>query len=264
MQVFQAQLVPFSLSPFALQAFLGVAAAAIICLLSRRLRLLSPNGAFAAFLVGSVIFALGGWQAALPLLVFYGTSNAWGRWRRARKAGLALEKGGPRDAWQVLANGGLPTLAVLAGSLVKGHAALWHLVYIAAIAEANADTWATEIGAASQEAPRLITTMKRVPAGRSGAVSLTGTLAAGGGSFLIGLGALPLFNTDRYILALAIVTGAGAAGAIADSVLGATLQYETGEGVEHGVRWIGNDLVNFAAGALASIFAVLCSLAFPI
>ena len=243
------------------QAVVGLLAAAAISLVSARIRLLSTSGAMAAFFVGTVVFALGGWRAALPLIVFYVSANAWGRWRRDRKAKIALEKGGPRDAWQVLANGGLPMLAVLAAFFQSSHGALWHLVYIAALAEGNADTWATEIGAASSERPRLITTMKPVAVGRSGAVSLTGMAAALAGAILVGISALPLFNAGHLAKEITIAAGAGLAGAVFDSLLGATVQFEPRDGSYDGIRWIGNDLVNFLSGLLACIAAALCFLA---
>lgn len=251
MQVFHPQL-----SHFALQALAGTALAALICLVSLRLRLLSPSGAVAAFVVGATIFALGGWRCALPLLAFFATSNAWGRWRRAKKQRMALEKGGPRDAWQVLANGALPALAVALAAIFPHQSPRLALFFAAAIAEANADTWATEIGAGASEVPRLITTFARVPAGRSGAVSATGTVAAAFGALLIGLSAIPLFSPDFRAAGFGIVSLAGFFGALLDSLFGATIQAEeSGDPARRGIPWVGNDLVNFLASALAGLAA---------
>lgn len=249
MQVFQAQL-----SPLTLQIVFGAGAAALICLASVRLRLLSASGAAAAFFVGAAVFGVGGWRAAVPLLVFFITSNAWGRWRRARKKQIPVEKSGPRDAWQVLANGGLPAAAILLTGIVPHRAPLFALAFAAAVAEANADTWATEVGAGAAEPPRLITTFKAVPVGRSGAVSLAGTLAAVAGALLIGATALPLFRPAARLQALAVGAAAGFAGALIDSVLGATVQAsEDGRGT--GICWIGNDLVNFLSSSFACLVA---------
>jgi uncharacterized membrane protein len=93
--------------------------------------------------------------------------------------------------------------------------------YAGALAAANADTWATEVGALSPAAPRLITFGRRVPRGVSGAVTPLGTLASLAGALAIGAGQAALSRHPAAALRLGV---AGLAGALADSVLGATLQ----------------------------------------
>lgn len=257
MQVYQT-----NLSASDLQLVSGTLLAATVCALSLRWRLLSASGAAAAFVVGAVVFGAGGWRAALPLLMFFLTSNAWGRWRRARKRALDIEKGGPRDAWQVASNGGLPAVVVILARLFPHQAELFDIAFAAAFAEANADTWATEVGAGANQAPRLITTFARVSAGRSGAVSLVGTLAAVAGAAVVGLASLPLFDRSARGMALGIVVVAGIAGALMDSLLGATAQAQEIGGRKTGIAWIGNDLVNFLASAFAALAGICARLFF--
>ena len=54
-------------------------------------------------------------------------------------------KGGRRDAAQVLANGGIAGLFVILHNLLPGSWLPW-AGFCAAMAAANADTWATELG----------------------------------------------------------------------------------------------------------------------
>lgn len=227
---------------------------------------LTRGGTMAAWMVGTVVFGVGHWPWAAALLAFFGTSSALSRWRKGRKEGLGWEKTGRRDGRQVWANGGATVLCALLPLLVPGvsHARA-HLLFLAALAAANADTWATEIGAAFGGSPRLVTTGRSVPRGTSGAVSAAGTLAALGGAALLGL-----FAIGDGLTAVLIVTGAGLAGSLFDSVLGATAQAQwrdvsgrlteqvrLGETPVRGWRWVGNDLVNvlctFSSVALASL-----------
>ena len=63
-----------------------------------------------------------------------------------------------------------------------------YLLFLAALAAANADTWGTEIGSALRGQPYdLRTETTRTARGTSGAVSLGGTVAALAGAALIGV-----------------------------------------------------------------------------
>ncbi|MGH7662394.1 MAG: DUF92 domain-containing protein [Vulcanimicrobiaceae bacterium] len=209
--------------------------------------------------------------AFIVLFGFFFTSVWLSRIGVARKRRLDVAKGGPRDAWQVAANGGVATLcAVVAALATRGHgishvafALFW--AFAGAYAAATADTWSTEIGSAFGGTPRAIVGWQRVAAGESGGVTPLGTLAMMGGAAWIGfLWAAPQGSWS----ALWIVAIAGCAGAIVDSLLGATLQRvnfcpacaHNTESLVHGcgtstkplrgLAWMNNDIVN-ALGTLA-------------
>jgi len=200
------------------------------------------------------VFGVGGWLWAGALLTFFGTSTLLSLWRRQAKEELAYEKGGCRDAGQVIANGGAAAICVLLPLIFpKVTAAFAHLLFLSALAAANADTWATEVGSAVGGRPYDLRTARPAPPGTSGAVSLPGTLAA-----LAGAGLLGLFAGS--VSSCIIVTAAGFAGMLLDSLLGATVQAQWGDpqrpghlterpqgGLpKHGWRPINNDLVNGA------------------
>ena len=164
------------------------------------------------------------------------------------------------------ANGGVATACVLLPLLWPsfGEPRAFGL-FLAALAAANADTWATEIGSAIRGRPYDLRTGQPALPGTSGAISLGGTLAALAGAAVIG------FFAPAWPLRL-LVTLAGLAGALLDSLLGAfcqaqwrdprrpdgwTEQAQPGP-PERGWRAINNDAVNFlctltAAGLLAAL-----------
>lgn len=253
--------------------------AGVIAAAAWALRLLSYSGALAAFVVGLVVFALGGWTHAAVLVAFFASCSLLSRLGSGRKAGASAlyEKGGPRDAWQVVANGGVPAaLALLCavGPLPREYT----LLYLAAVAGATADTWGTEIGGLWRGRPRLLSNFRPVDAGTSGAVSWPGLAASlAGAAFIVLIGRLfwPRHSTallwapdSPEMMAMA---WAGFCAAFADSILGASLQAQfrcpkcgktvesrthCGQETRHvrGLRWFGNDLVNLACSLLAALF----------
>jgi uncharacterized protein (TIGR00297 family) len=262
----------------------GISASACI------MRMLTVSGAIAAFAVGFVVFGLGGVAFAVPLLAFFLSSSILsqvGR-KRKQKANSVYQKPGARDAGQVLANGLVPSLLVV-GFATSQQTRMLTLIYIAAVAAVNADTWATEIGGLSSM-PWLVTSLRRVEPGASGGVSLLGLTAAAMGAVFIVLTAWLAWPARSVELLWRIdapemiaVSWAGFLAAYADSLLGATLQgqYEckrcklTTERENHcgiaatrirGTRWINNDVVNFitsGVGALAA-WLLLKFYAYPI
>jgi uncharacterized protein (TIGR00297 family) len=229
---------------------IGLALAVLIALAAWRAHSLTPQGAVAAALLGTVVFGLGGLGWAFPLLGFFISSSALSRLFRKRKQALEekFSKGARRDAGQVFANGGIAGVFVLLHLAFPGQIWPW-AAFAGALAAANADTWATELGVLNRSAPRLITTGQPVERGTSGGVSPLGFLSAAGGSFLIallgvlfwqgrvleiagapdwlsrilGAGVEPL-PLAQALLWLVVITLAGVAGSAVDSLLGATVQ----------------------------------------
>lgn len=255
------------------QLALGFGLAAAAGLAGWRAGALAPSGALAAAVVGGTVFGFGGWPGAALLLAFFISSSALSRLFAGRKAGLAekFEKGSRRDWAQVLANGGVAALAAVFIPLFPGAAWPW-LALAGALATANGDTWATEIGTLSRQTPRLVTTGRRVARGTSGGVTLLGTAATLAGAALIAALARLVAPGLGFGRALAAVSLAGLGGAFTDSLLGATVQgiYQHPEkGIETEKRpgreaaptrgWavFNNDVVNFLATLAGALLALL-------
>ncbi|HEY0995099.1 MAG TPA: DUF92 domain-containing protein [Gemmatimonadaceae bacterium] len=246
------------MTPLLLRALVGSAAAAVAAILSRRVGSLSANGAFTALILGAAASAAG-WSWAVLLVAYFAASSALSHWKRAAKearTGAVVAKGGARDAWQVLANGGVFGGAALA-SIVLPYPA-WLAVAAGALAASSADTWGTEIGTAAGGTPRSLLGGRAVPPGTSGAISVAGSLATLAGAAFIALLASALGWVDVMLPALV----GGTVGAFVDSLLGATIQQRRwcdtcqaatersvhGCGsitrVAGGLAWMDNDVVN--------------------
>ena len=129
-------------SATAMKLLLGLAGSGAIAYLAYRKQALAVSGAWSAVLMGTGFAALGSpfWYGAL--LVFFGTSTFWSKWKRRARAKERAErnyaKGGRRDAGQVWANGG-------AGLALCAAYAVWPEPLLAAafagvMAAVNADT----------------------------------------------------------------------------------------------------------------------------
>jgi uncharacterized protein (TIGR00297 family) len=183
-----------------------------------------------------------GWRdTGLPtLLALFVLTFAATRFGRARKEAMGTaEARTGRRASQVIANLGVAGLCAGAGTTV------WMAACVAALAEATADTVSSEMGqafAGSQWGKTLlITTGRPVAAGTDGGVSVAGTLLGMAGA--LATVALSPFAQAGGALLLTVF-GAGCAGLIFDSMLGATVERR---------GWLGNDLVNFTSTVFAAL-----------
>ena len=167
---------------------IGAAAAALIAVVAMRANALTRSGAIAAFVVGTLTFAAGTIGTTLLLLAFFISSTLLSRAGKARKEKLVdVGKGGARDAWQVLANGGVATVCIVLW-VILGHSAaysIWFIGFAGAYAAATSDTWGTEIGTLAEKPPRSIITGKPLATGLSGGVTSAGTAAEIAGAVLI-------------------------------------------------------------------------------
>jgi uncharacterized protein (TIGR00297 family) len=263
------------ISSFSIAQFVvGFVFAVLVGLVSFRLRFLTRPGALAQFVLGWVIFGLGGLEWAVPILIFFLSSSILSKVRAPGRADAEahFEKGSRRDVFQVAANGGVAGLMVVLWFITRDSS--WSVGYLGSLAAATADTWGTEVGLLSNTTPRRITTLRRIQMGESGGITVAGTLAGVLGALLVaGSGFSLMPGVDRLSTFMRVVAG-GILGSALDSVLGATMQVQhrcvvCGKVTERsihcglnsikirGIRWFRNDFVNFACtltGAGTAIF----------
>lgn len=185
-------------------------------------RSLSRSGAFAAAILGTIVFGLGGYGHTVILMAFFLSSSLLSVIFGKQKSSVneKYAKGSRRDTGQVLANGGIAGISVILGAIYPEQQIFWG-IYCAALAAANADTWATELGVLSKVPPRLITTFQKVEMGTSGGITWIGSISAIAGACLIAIVA-EIFHSGAA--ALVWITLAGCIGAFIDSWLGASVQ----------------------------------------
>ncbi|WP_347880527.1 DUF92 domain-containing protein [Metabacillus flavus] len=201
---------------------IGLLLIGLISLAGWKIRSLTLSGAAAACLIGLLIYLGYGFHGLFLLGAFFASSSLLSKYKRNKKKVLdeMLEKGDRRDSVQVMANGGISSIASFLFWLTG--ADLWTAVFCTSIAAANSDTWASEIGTLSKKAPRMLLSLKKTVKGTSGAVSLLGTAAAAAGAGFIAVLSVFVFNLDwTWGLMIALV---GFGGNLADTLLGGTVQ----------------------------------------
>jgi uncharacterized protein (TIGR00297 family) len=210
------------------QFTIGLCLAFLVAVISYRARFLTASGSVGTFLLATLIFGIGGWVWATPILTFFVFSSLLSKIGKAHKTqfGLVFEKSSRRDIGQVLANGGVAGAALLLHHFYPNP--IWYIVYLGALAAVNSDTWATEIGIFSRTPPRSIKNFRVVPVGSSGGITLLGLVSALLGSFVIALSgwlvAPENFQFSIHRLSFWLVVIVGFAAHLVDSLLGATVQ----------------------------------------
>lgn len=244
-------------------------------------RSVTAGGAVAGASLGTVIFVSGGGFFWSVLMAFFFSSSILGRIKHAARseAERITAKGGRRDAIQVCANGGLAAgMAVLHAFTGSP---LFILGFAIALAAANGDTWASEIGVLSRRDPVSILTLRRVPRGTSGGVSPLGLIASAAGALFVALWfALGYWGTSGWNAlevgaVVLVVTAGGFLGALVDSLLGATVQAQYWDRLRgatterprdarglpnpltRGWAPLNNDAVNALSGLISTIAVVL-------
>jgi uncharacterized protein (TIGR00297 family) len=228
---------------------LGLGVNAAFAALAFLARSIDVPGALSAIVIGTAITAALGLPGLALMVTFFVIGSAATRLGYAKKAarGIAQERGGARGWRHAWANGGVPAfLALMAGLSAAPLRDVLVLAYAAAVATAAADTCSSEVGKAYGRRTFLITTLRPVPPGTEGAVSVEGTLGGLlGAAIVAAVGAfLGLYGTTAAVL----VAVAGLLGSLAESLVG-TVAEKRG--------WLDNNLLNALNTAIGAALVVL-------
>ncbi len=247
--------------PWLIALAINTSLLAIAALLPKKL--LTTTGYLHAWFLGVFVWGCLGWPGYTVVMVYFLVGSAVTRIGMAKKAAAGIAENragvrGPENVWGSALTAALCALGVLLGmsgqvSGLSDHwVALFGLGYVASFATKLSDTTASEVGKAYGQRTFLITTLRPVPAGTEGAISLEGTLAGVLGSALIAsIGWVVGLITPSGIL-LCLVAAFIATNL--ESVIGATLQDQ--------LPWLTNELVNIINTTIGAITVILLAVTF--
>jgi len=210
-------------------------------------RKLTIAGALTGGCLAGFLYKGAGFPGILLLGAFFIAGSAATALGRSKKEqlGIAENNKGQRTAGQVLANGGVAGLAGLLAWLFPQQAVVWQLAAAAALASASADTLSSELGSIYGKNFYNILTFKKDTCGLDGVISLEGTLWGIAGSVMIAVIYTVAYGSPWQA---GWIIGAGFAGNMADSLLGASLERK---------GWLRNDQVNFLNTLAAALIGLL-------
>jgi uncharacterized protein (TIGR00297 family) len=222
-------------------------------------KLLTPAGLLHAGALGVLLWGTLGWQGYVVMMFYFLAGSLVTRIGMAEKEALGIAEKrsgarGPENVWGSALIGAFCAIGIFLctwNGAFENWVPLLKLGYVASIGTKLADTCGTEIGKAYGRRTFLITTLKAVPRGTEGAVSLEGTVAGIIGSILLaalasGVGVISPIGIVVCAIAAFIATNI-------ESLIGATIEGKYG--------WLTHDVVNILNTLIGAIVAILLALA---
>lgn len=225
-------------------------------------KLLTPAGIAHGWALGVLVWGSLGWQGYAVVMTYFLVGSAVTRIGMSEKeaAGIAEKRSGargPENVWGSAAVAAPCAVIILMVQEIATDAiatpqattvvALLMLGYVASFSTKLSDTCASEIGKAYGQRTFLITTLKPVPRGTEGAISLEGTIAGVVASAAIALvgwivGMIPPLGIAICVVAAFVAT-------TVESLIGATLQTQ--------FSWLTNELVNVINTLIGAVVAMV-------
>ncbi|MEB3334655.1 MAG: TIGR00297 family protein [Cyanobacteriota bacterium] len=222
---------------------------ALLIALAQRAPLLTRAGWAHAGILGTVLWGSLGWRGWMAVVAYLALGSAVTKlgFRVKAAGGLAEGRGGRRGPENVWGSALVAALLAMLTPLSGPWASLLLLGFAASLCAKLADTFGSEIGKCWGRHTILITTLRPVPRGTEGAISLEGTAASVAGSALMAavMAALGILESP---LAWGLATGVGLVATLLESLMGATLQPR--------LPWLSNELVNGLQTLVGALLAM--------
>ena len=222
----------------------------VLIAVAQRSNLLTRSGWMHAAALGTILWGCLGWSGWLAVVAYLCLGSLVTKigFQDKQNRGLAEARGGqrgPENVWGSAAVGAV--LALLIGAGVEPRELLT-IGFAASFAAKLADTFGSEIGKRFGRTTVLITTLRPVPPGTEGAISLEGTLASAVGSIVMTLLMLALQLLVSWPVA-GLVMVVGLVATLGESLFGALVQDR--------VSWLSNEMVNALQTLFAAALAML-------
>lgn len=223
---------------------------ALLIAMAQRVPVLTAWGWVHAGILGTVLWGSLGPAGWLTVVAYLATGSAVTKLGFFKKQARGLAEGrggrrGPENVWGSALTGAV--LALLTPLVPLPWRAVTLQGFAASFAAKLADTCGSEIGKRWGRHTVLITSLRPVPPGTEGAISLEGTAASLAGSALMAalmLAAGVIGGWGGWLL----VTAVGLVATLLESLIGATLQTR--------FPWLSNELVNGIQTLLAALLAM--------
>ena len=217
-------------------------------------RVLTLPGLWHSWALGVMLWGSLGWRGWSTCVLYMLCGSMVTKVKKAKKEALGISesaaRGGARGPENVWGSAATAAVCALTSVVCPAQATLLRIAFVAALATKLSDTCASEIGKAFGKTTYLITTMRLVPPGTEGAVSLEGTLAGFVGSivlsvYAVGCGLIGPPALIPCLLAAIIAT-------TAESFIGAVAQDK--------FRLLTNEVVNFIMTVIGAAAAISLAL----
>ena len=214
-------------------------------------KLLTPIGNVNGAILGVLVWGTLGWRGYLIVILYFviGSGLTFVRMEQKEAEGIAEERSGMRGAGNVWSSALTATICAIAALFYPSINQLFVLGYVASFCTKLADTTASEVGKAYGKTTYLITTLKPVPRGTEGAVSLEGTIA--------GVLASVVLAVIAWIIGL--ISPVGILWCVIAAFIATTIESLIGATLESRFDWLTNDLVNFINTVIGAIAAIVLS-----
>ena len=216
-------------------------------------KLLTRVGNINGAILGVIVWGTLGWRGYLIVIFYFlvGSGLTFVRMEQKETEGIAEERSGMRGAGNVWSSALTATLCAIATLFVPASIKqLFVLGYVASFCTKLSDTTASEVGKAYGKTTYLITTLKAVPRGTEGAVSLEGTIAGAFASVVLAV----------IAWVVGLISSIGIIWCVVAAFIATTIESLIGATLESRLPWLTNDLVNFINTVIGAIAAMLLSL----
>ena len=220
---------------------------------AQRLPFLTKRGWIHAGILGTILWGGIGWNGWFSVCIYLllGTLVTKIGFKNKVSRGIAEARGGQRGPENVWGSAATGCALALLSCIFPKYSTLLMVGFASSFTAKLADTFSSEIGKRFGKRTLLITTLKQVPAGTEGAISIEGSIAGLLGSLTM---TLVMYN-------LSIISGISVACIVFFSGFIATiLESYIGAAVQNKFEWITNELVNSIQTSIAALISIVLSI----